>query len=77
MPFEANADHRYLIPRQRFKVTDWGDYDASLRPRGSLAVWVTEETIAAWTVGLRTTQGGQRTETALAILIVAEREGRM
>ena len=48
MPFKANADRRHRIPRQRFKVTNWRDYDASLRGRGSLTVWFTDEAIASW-----------------------------
>ena len=43
VPFKANADRRHRIPRQRFKVTNWREYDASLRGRGSLTVWFTEE----------------------------------
>ncbi len=36
MPFKANSSCRHHIPRQRFKVTNWREYDASLRQRGSL-----------------------------------------
>ena len=68
MPFRLNADRRRHIPKQRFKVTNWRDYDASLRQRGSLTVWVTEETIAAWTAEPRTTRGGQLIYSPLAIL---------
>jgi len=76
LPFKLNADRRHHIPKQKFKVTNslgallrsWHDYDASLRQRGSLTVWVTDEAIAAWTAKPRTTRGGQRTYSALAIL---------
>ncbi len=68
MPFKLNADRRHHIPKQKFKVTNWHDYDASLRQRGSLTVWVADEAIAAWTAEPRTTRGGQRTYSALAIL---------
>jgi len=43
VPFEANADRHHHIPKQMFKVANWRDYDASLRQRGSLTVWFTEE----------------------------------
>ena len=36
MPFKANADRRHRIPKQRQKVTNWAEYDAGLRARGSL-----------------------------------------
>ena len=68
MPFKANAGRRHHIPKQRFKVTNWRDYDASLRQRGSLTIWVTDEAIAAWTAEPRTIRGGQRTYSTLAIL---------
>ena len=63
-----NADRRHHIPKQKFKVTNWAAYDASLRQRGSLTVWVTEEAIAAWTAEPRTTRGGQPIYSPLAIL---------
>lgn len=68
MPFKLNADRRHHIPKQKFKVTNWRNYDASLRQRGSLTVWVTGEAIAAWTAEPRTTRGGQRIYSPLAIL---------
>ena len=68
MPFKLNADRRHHIPKQKHKVLNWREYDASLRQRGSLTVWVTEEAIAAWTAEPRTTRGGQRHYSPLAIL---------
>ncbi len=68
MPFKAKSDCRHHIPRQRFKVTNWRDYDASLRQRGSLTVWFTDEAIAAWSAEPRTTRGGQQHYSPLAIL---------
>jgi len=53
---------------QKHKVTNWPAYDASLRQRGSLTVWFTDEAIAAWTAEPRTTRGGQPWYSALAIL---------
>ena len=63
LPFKLNQDRRHHIPRQRHKVTNWPAYDASLRPRGSLTVWFTEEAIAAWTAGPRMTRGGSPSTT--------------
>ena len=39
---------RRLVPKQRHRVTNWAEYDAGLRARGSLTVWFTPEAIAAW-----------------------------
>jgi Transposase DDE domain len=68
LPFKLNADRRHHIPKQKHKVLNWREYDASLRQRGSLTVWVTDEAIAAWQAEPRTTRGGQRIYSPLAIL---------
>ena len=47
MPYKANADRRHKIPKMRYRVTNWPDYDAALVQRGSLTLWVTEEALAA------------------------------
>ena len=67
MPFKANADRRHHIPKQRRRVTNWAEYDAALRQRGSLTVWFTEEAVAAWEAEPRTTPGGQPHYSSLAI----------
>ena len=68
MPFKVNQDRRHHIPRQRRKVTNWTEYDAALRQRGSSTLWFTEATIAAWRAAPRTTPGGQPYYSALAIM---------
>src|SRR3990170_2544213 len=67
MPFKANAARRLHIPKQRYRVTNWAEYDAALRQRGSLTIWFSEEAIAAWRAEPRTTRGGQPHYSALAI----------
>ncbi len=67
MPFKANQDRRHHIPKQRHQVTNWPEYDAALRQRGSLTVWFTDAAIAAWGAERRTTPGGQPHYSALAI----------
>src|SRR5690348_1016536 len=67
VPFKANANRRHHIPKQQDRVTNWSEYDAALRQRGSLTVWFTEEAIAAWRAEPRTTRGGQPHYSALAI----------
>src|ERR671917_2409719 len=59
MPFKANADRRHHIPKQRRRVTNWAEYDAGLRARGSLTVWISDAAIAGWRAAPRTTRGGQ------------------
>src|SRR4051794_41541330 len=68
VPFKLNQDRRHHIPRQQRTVTNWPAYDASLRQRGSLTVWVTDEAITAWKAEPRRTRGGQPWYSELAIL---------
>ena len=68
LPFKLNQDRRHHIPKQKRKVTNWREYDASLRQRGSLTVWFTDEAVQAWRAEPRTTRGGQPDYSALAIL---------
>jgi hypothetical protein len=67
LPFKANQDRRHHIPKQKHRVTNWAEYDAGLRARGSLTVWFTPEAVAAWAAAPRTTRGGQPTYSDLAI----------
>jgi hypothetical protein len=67
VPFKAKAACRRHIPKQRHRVTNWAEYDAALRQRGSLTVWFTDAAIAAWRAAPRTTRGGQLCYSALAI----------
>ena len=67
MPFKTNTDRRHRIPKQRRRITNWAEYDAALRQRGSLTVWFIEAAIAAWHAEPRTTPGGQPHYSSLAI----------
>src|SRR3954452_14815590 len=68
VPSKANPAGRHQIPKQRHRVTNRAEYDASLRQRGSLTVWFTDEAIAGWGDEPRTTLGGQPWCSPLAIL---------
>ena len=68
LPHKLNQDRRHHIPKQRHRVTNSAAYDAALRQRGSLTVWFTDEAVAAWKAEPRTTSGGQRWYSPLAIL---------
>lgn len=51
----------------KFKVTNWAEYDAGLRQRGSLTLWITPEALAGWAAPRRKTRGGQPLYSDLAI----------
>ena len=67
MPYKANADRRHKIPKARYRVTNWPDYDAALVRRGDLTLWVTEDAVAAWHAPAAGRRGGQAIYSDLAI----------
>ena len=68
LPFKLNQDRRHRIPKQKHKVTNWREYDESLRRRGSLTVWFSDEAVRAWKAEPRTSRGGQPWYSPPAIL---------
>jgi hypothetical protein len=36
VPFKYHAEHRHHIPKPRYRVTNWAEYDAALVPRHTL-----------------------------------------
>ena len=67
MPNKHNAARRHHIPKMKFRVKNWAEYDAALRRRGSLTLWVTPEVVGEWQAARRTTPGGQSIYSELAI----------
>jgi hypothetical protein len=67
MPYKFNDGRRRKIPKAKYRVTNWPDYDAALVRRGSLTVWVTEEAVAAWHAPVTGRRGGQPVYSDLAI----------
>ena len=67
MPYKANEPRRHRIPRARYRVSNWPEYDRALQQRGSLRVWVTPEALAAWHPPKTGRRGRSRTYSDLAI----------
>ena len=67
MPHKFNADRRDKILKQKQRVTNWAEYNEGLRRRGDLTVWINEDAIGLWSAARRTTRGGQRRYSNLAI----------
>ena len=64
MPHKHNADRRRHIPKMPFKVQIWPEYEAGLRRRGSLTLWIEDAALADWQ---STGPGGQARYTDAAI----------
>ncbi len=70
MPFKHNAARRHRIPRARYRVTNWPAYEAGLRRRGDLTLWLDEAALAGWAAPKRSSPGGQPRCSELAIELV-------
>jgi hypothetical protein len=67
MPYKANEPRRHKIPKARYKIDNWAEYDAALRRRGSLTLWVTPEALAAWTPARTGKRGRPQTYSDVAV----------
>ena len=67
MPFKRNAARRHRVPKARHRVRNWRQYEARLRRRGDLALWLDEAALAGWRAPRRTTPGGQAWHSDAAI----------
>ncbi len=67
MPYKFNESRRHKIPKARYRVTNWPEYDAALVRRGSITVWFTDEAVAAWHAPATGARGGQPIYSAIAI----------
>lgn len=48
MPYKHSEERRHKFEKPLYKVTNWPEYNASLRRRGDFTMWFTEEAIAQW-----------------------------
>jgi transposase len=48
MPHKHNAARCHHIPKMAFKVQNWPAYEAGLRRRGSLTLWIEDAALADW-----------------------------
>ena len=67
MPHKFNAARRHKFDKTQYRVIHWAEYSESLRQRGDLTIWVSEEAQSVWSAPRRTSRGGQRRYSDLAI----------
>src|SRR5215213_43092 len=70
MPFKHNAARRHRIPQARYRVRNWREYEAGLKRRGDLTLWLDEAALAGWRAPRRGMPGGQAWYADLAIELV-------
>jgi Transposase DDE domain len=67
LPFKHHEAQRHHIRKAHYRVENWPEYDRGLVQRGDIRVWLSEDAIAGWCAACRTTPGGQRSFSNLAI----------
>ena len=70
MPCKHHAARRHRIPQARYRVRNWPAYEAGLKRRGDLTLWLDEAALAGWQAPRRTTPGGQARSSDAAIELV-------
>ncbi len=63
--YPKRSQHKYT--KKPYRVRNWPDYEAALRKRGELTLWISEEAIQAWHAPASGRPGGQRVYSDLAI----------
>jgi len=48
MPHKHDASRHHHIPKMSFKVQNWPAYEAGLRRRGSLMLWIDDAALKSW-----------------------------
>ena len=48
MPNKYPLKKGWNVPKQKYKLTNWAEYNAALCRRGEIDVWLSEEAIAQW-----------------------------
>ena len=48
MPNKYPIRKGWDVPKQRYKVSNWPEYNKALRQRGSLEVWISQDAIDQW-----------------------------
>ena len=76
MPHKFNAARRHKFDKVQYRVINWAEYNESLRQRGDLTIWVSEEAQSVWSAPRRTSRGGQRRYSDLAIVLASRSSAR-
>ena len=48
MPNKYPHKKGWHTPKQKYKITNWSEYNAALRRRGQIDIWITDEVLNSW-----------------------------
>src|SRR3954447_7180216 len=69
MPFRPHSNRPKRV-RARYRIRNWPQYEAGLKRRADLTLWLDAAAIAGWPAPRRTTSGGQARYSDLGIQLV-------
>jgi len=58
---------QYKHAKSQYRVRNWPEYEAGLKKRGDLTVWLSDDALQSWRVPAEGKPGGQRTYSDVAI----------
>ncbi len=65
MKYPKRSQYKYA--KSRYRIGNWPEYEAGLRRRGDLTVWLSDDAINSWREPPSGKPGGQRTYADIAI----------
>ena len=65
MKYPKRSQYKYT--KSRYRLRNWSEYEASLRSRGDLTVWLSDDALDSWRAPASGKPGGQRTYANIAI----------
>ena len=65
MRYPKRSQYRYA--KSRYRVRNWAEYEAGLRSRGDLTIWLADDALDAWRAVPNGKPGGQRMYADIAI----------
>ena len=48
MPNKYAEKKGWKVPKQKYKISNWSEYNAALRQRGSIEVWISQDVACQW-----------------------------
>lgn len=69
MPHKFNAGRCHKFAKKQYRVMNWREYNESLRNRGDLTIWITDDAQSYWAATRRGSRGGQPRYSDLAITV--------
>ena len=48
MPNKYAEKKGWKLPKQKYKVSNWSDYNRALRQRGSIDIWLSDDMVNSW-----------------------------